>query len=293
MNEPLTVQESSPGRMSLNEAVTLSLVGTSLLFLSNYFSLELKTKSLIFALMILNLITITISFMAIFGYIVDLPGTYGWGSYTKMALQTALGNILLSISIISIIFIRARENNLTFLSWAPWFVFIVVEVITLSFWQASWATIEKNERQQNTIASQSIKSSVNEEINLRKTALMRMASRWKTHKGGTPYKEWYQDAINIIADQPGYQSIEWVDPQLYVKWVAPIKGNEAALNINLMEEKERPQALLDSMKEGRTKLAPILTLNYSGKRVSNLHTNRVRKNFQGACIGANKCQIIF
>ena len=184
MPESLIEQESASKRMSPNGALILGLIGTSIFVLGNYMGFKLETRKLLFVLMIVNLIAITISFIAIFGYIGDLPGTSGWGSYTKMAIHTAVGNTLLSLGLIWIIYTTASGNNVSYASWAPWFIFAVLEVITLSFWQASTAYVEKNELQQNTLAAESIRSIVKDELQFRKGALSRMASRWQVRQRG-------------------------------------------------------------------------------------------------------------
>lgn len=293
MRATLTPKELSPYCMSPSGALALGLIGTSIFFLSNYVNFKFDPKNLLFVLMILSLMTLTIGFIAIMGYITDLPDTSGWGNSTRMAIHTAVGIVFLSISLISIIWIKASEHNFSFAPWVPWFIFMVTQVITLSFWQASSAYIERNERQQNTIASESIKSIIKDELEYRTRALSRMASRWQSRIGGTPLKEWSQDALRYIADQPGYQSIEWADSKFFVRWIAPLKGNEAALNINLMKEDSRAPALLAAMKSGETIITPILTLK-SGQKGFLIYAPIGRtQNFQGVIIGAINAKLFF
>jgi diguanylate cyclase (GGDEF)-like protein len=280
-------------RMSPNGALMLGLMGTSILILSNYSSSKIELRKLLFILMILNTVVITISVMALIGYMLDLPGAAGWGSYTKMAIHTAIGNILLSIGIISIVFKKAYENNISFATWTPWFVFVILEVATLSFWQASCAYVEKNEVQQNTIAAKSIKSIINNDIEDRKETLSRMANRWLLRKGGTPKDEWIQDALNIYADQPGFQSIEWVDRNLFVRWIAPLKGNEGVLNLNLMQSGNRAEALVRAVKSGKITVTQMLTLKSGGKGFLIYVPIGTGKKFQGLIIGAIKAQSFF
>jgi len=293
MPESYNAQEPISKRMSANGALILGLIGTSIFVLGYSTKFRLVTRKLLFVLMVLSLIGITTNFMAVFGYIVDLPEASGWGSYTKMAIHTAVGESLLTVGIIAIIFQKASENKFSYVSWVPWLIFIVLEVITLSFWQASKAYVEKNELQQNTIASEGIRSIVKDEIESRKRALGRMASRWQVQKGGTPYTEWIQDALNIISDESGYQAIEWADPNLFIRWVTPLKGNEAALNINLTKEEVRAQVLLKAIKDGKSAVTPLLTLK-SGHKGFLIYAPIGRvNNFQGVIIGAINAKLFF
>ncbi|MBM3633196.1 MAG: sensor domain-containing diguanylate cyclase [Alphaproteobacteria bacterium] len=286
-------QNSMPGRMSPNGALILSLMGTSIFILSNYVRSRLEIRSLLFILMVLTLIPLAMSFVGIFGYIVDMPATYGWGSYTRMAIHNTITNILLCIALISIICIKASEANFSFLSWVPLLVFVVIEVITLSFWEASLAYIEKNKHQRNTLAAQSVKNVIREELEYRTESLSRMAKRWESRKGGTPYQEWSQDALNSIADQPGYEAIEWVDAEYFVKWIAPLRGNEAALGLNLLDGKKRSRHLETLRQDGKTIITPMLTLT-SGENGFLIYTPVGRgENFQGIIVGVVNAKAFF
>jgi len=285
MHVPLIRNETSPGRMSPNGALILALIGTSILILSNFVTSKLEMKNLLFILMIVSLILLTMSFVGIFGYIVDMPETYGLGSYTRMAIHTTFSNILLSIGLISIICQKAAVNNFSFSKWLPWFVFVVVEVMTLSFWEASWAYMERNERQQNTQAAQSVKSTIKEEIESRQEALLRMSSRWNVRSGGTPYKEWSQDALNIMAHQPGYESIGWVDSSLHSRWIVPLKGHEAILDIPLIQDGSYSESIQSAMKEGKSTISPIFTLKSGHKGFLMYAPIGKGENFKGMIIG--------
>lgn len=73
-------------------------------------------------------------------------------------------------------------------------------------------------------------------------ALERMAKRWESGF----YKnqdEWEVDAVSYTRDITGLRAIEWVDSADYVRWVAPLKGNEKAINLHLKFEGKRKIAL--------------------------------------------------
>ena len=72
------------------------------------------------------------------------------------------------------------------------------------------------------MATITMKEMVHKDLESRIEALSRMVNRWKMRPGGTPYPEWRQDALNLIADEPGYQTLKWVDPQYRIRWVASL-----------------------------------------------------------------------
>ncbi len=287
------VQGSAPNRMSPNGAATLSLIGVSLALLSNYIKHKIVRNYFVYIVSIMCLVSLTISLVAIFGYMADVPETYGWRGYAQMAFHTACANILLSIGIVAMAKIKAKEHHLSFSSCFPFFIFIAIAVMTLLFWDASWSYVKKNQRNQNEIAATSIKETVNKDLKSRKEVLLGMVSRWKMRPGGTPYKEWYKDALNLISDEPGYQAIEWVDPHYRIQWVAPQKGNEIALNLNVAKGEKTLPALQLAIAKNMVTMTPIFTLKTGNKGFLFYAPIMDEKKFHGMIVGVLDAQSFF
>lgn len=292
MRAYLPTQSSYPGRMSPNGALALSLIGASLLLLS-YPLPKISGKGLLSVVMIVSLISLMLSWVAIFGYITTLPGTYGWRSYVEMAPHTACTVTLLSIGIIFMAKIKASENYISFSSWSPLFVFIAFAVMTLLFWDASWTYVAKNEQKKNEMAAVSIKNALDEDLKSRREALARMVSRWKIRQGGTPYKEWSQDALNLIDHQPGYQAIEWVDPDYHIRWIAPLEGNEAALNFNTAQDGKFLPALRLAIEKNMIAITPVLTLKTGNQGFLLCAPIMGEEKIDGAIVGVIDSRLFF
>jgi len=73
-------------------------------------------------------------------------------------------------------------------------------------------------------------------------SLQRMVHRWEMN-GGTHQNQFIADAEVYVQDAPGYQAIEWVDKQFYVRWIVPFEGNEKAQDLYLGFEENRRLAL--------------------------------------------------
>ncbi|MFZ2656136.1 MAG: PAS domain S-box protein [Victivallales bacterium] len=84
---------------------------------------------------------------------------------------------------------------------------------------------------------------VSADIRNRISTLQRMVKRWES-LGGTSEEEFTSYANAYQEDTPGYQALEWVDKDLIVRWVVPLKGNEQAKNLKLSSEEKRRIALL-------------------------------------------------
>lgn len=293
MSVPTSNSVNSPGRMYPTTTLMLSLIGTSLFILSNYTNAKSGSNRSYFLLIILNLIIVMTSFSALFSYIVDLPKSYGWGVNEKIVLHSAFSTFILSIGLIGLVYKKASANNVSFANWLPWLVFFGAEVLTLSFWQASSAYVEKNVTEQTLVAANGIKSIVREELEARTEALARMAKRWEGRKGGTPHHEWVEDAANIIKDQPGYQSIEWVDLNFRVKWVEPLKGNEGTLSFNVLKKGSATQALKKALNKGETTVSPMVTLISGDKGFLIYSPIGKGKKLQGVIIGVINAKLFF
>src|SRR5713101_1503823 len=78
---------------------------------------------------------------------------------------------------------------------------------------------------------QFVKNKMESELKLRILPLERMAWHWQIW--GQPNDlELESDAALVMSGYRGLQAIEWVDPALHVRRVAPQSGNQADLDCN-------------------------------------------------------------
>jgi diguanylate cyclase (GGDEF)-like protein/PAS domain S-box-containing protein len=73
-------------------------------------------------------------------------------------------------------------------------------------------------------------------------ALAQLADRMRTGME-TDRRLWELDALNYTKDNSEFQAVEWIDTNLKVKWVEPLKGNEGALHLDLTFESRRRSAV--------------------------------------------------
>lgn len=138
---------------------------------------------------------------------------------------------------------------------------VITALVTLLAFAFIWNDIHQHEQElfNSRIKKEadSVSDIITFDLNKRVQAVQRLADRWQL-QGGTPKNEFYADAGNYIKDDPGYQAIDWVDRDLYVRWIIPLAGNEAAQDLNLGVEERRAQALeLAKQKDAPTLSKPI------------------------------------
>ena len=96
------------------------------------------------------------------------------------------------------------------------------------------------------------------------SSLERMKERWE-NRGATPYSEWQLDSENYIEDHRGLRAIEWVDQNYVVKWIYPLAGNEAAVDLDLTFEPKRKNALDSAKTHNKMALTKTIDLVQGGK----------------------------
>tara|TARA_R110002094_G_scaffold119564_1_gene114649 strand:- start:233 stop:2344 length:2112 start_codon:yes stop_codon:yes gene_type:complete len=64
-------------------------------------------------------------------------------------------------------------------------------------------------------------------------AIDRLGQRFAVRPEGLPYEVWVADAQAYLEDKPWMQAIEWADTSYRIRWIEPLIGNEAALDLDL------------------------------------------------------------
>jgi len=157
----------------------------------------------------------------------------------------------------------------------------------------SWSLLTENRH--NELHSQleresvALSSIIKNDIQKRLPDLQRIVLRWKT-RGGTPQEEFVADVENYINDTPGYQAIEWVDPEFFVRWIVPLAGNEKALNLNLGFEERRRNSLNMAKNSKSISVSKPINLVQGGKGFLVYFPIFVDGNFDGFILAVFKVQ---
>lgn len=91
-----------------------------------------------------------------------------------------------------------------------------------------------------------------------------LAQLW-THHGRMPRTEWELDARFYVRSFPGYQSIQWADPELRIRWLEPLQGNEAALNFHLTPQHPNYATAMAARDSGKSRLSDSVELLQGGR----------------------------
>lgn len=110
-----TTATAYPGRMSPLAAACFVLVGTGIILAGA----EKKWRPRVVATGLLACMVVIIALVALFGYVFGIESAYGWGAYSRMAVNTAVTFLVLGLGLLIWAWQTARRENFNFLRWLP------------------------------------------------------------------------------------------------------------------------------------------------------------------------------
>jgi len=251
----ITTETFHAGRMSPVSAFCLTLASLSLLSLGP--RVAPHRRALIIGS--LSSIIVSISGVALVGYALGLPGAYGWGQLTRMAINTSVGLGLLGAALFIIAWHIDRHPGENTPRWLP--LPLALSVFTGSL--VLYFALEQKQDQDivHTVkaGAESVKNQIALRMEGRMRGLVRMARRWRI-SGDRPQAEWEADAADYVHDVPDAQALEWIDAAHLVRWVVPLAGNEKKLNLDLTREERRKAATEQAERENQAVITSIVTL---------------------------------
>lgn len=167
-----------------------------------------------------------------------------------------------------------------YVKFLPIQVGVILCILVAILWWHLDSQRDKNLRNLIDIRVNELSSILKADIRSRVPSLQRIAQRWSA-RGGTPKAEFLQDINAYLKDLPGFKALGWVDKHFYVRWIAPLKGNEKAMNLNLAFEKNRRISLEDARDKGRVSMTSPINLVQGGKGFIIYIPLFVNKEFDG------------
>ncbi len=166
----------------------------------------------------------------------------------------------------------------------PYAIFISGIALSIFLWQQLSSSQLAPLKSELKTKSTSIKNDVKKSLESNILALKRMAIRWGARKDMS-FNEWQIDAKAYLSHYPGLKAVEWADNTYHIRWIEPLKGNERAMNLNILFNKEREQALRGASKKGTITLTPPLRLVQGYKAFIAYVPIYIDEKFNGFIIG--------
>jgi len=230
---------------------------------------------------------------ALFGYATGLTGLYGWSSYTRMAVHTAAAMLGLGVVSLRGAWLAGRTDGARMPAWAPLGAFAggVVAAGVLGY---GLLTHQNREiARTSEVVCAGVIRQLEAGVSVRVRSLERMAGRW-ARSGGTDPEIWLGDGEAYLRDFPGFQAIEWVDPDFVIRHAVPIEENAGVIGLDLNREERRNRAIERARDERRTVFTRPVDLVQGGRGLIfyvPIHTREER--FLGFIVGVLRVQELF
>ena len=274
----------NPGRMALNTALSFIFIGMILWTLSSADSFNKKKLPLSITLIMSSLFLIIIV-----NIITAFTLHYGISDGMKMAFNTLIGLIILTLGLIGILYQRKSIDTKVLI--APLLITFIVLLITLWGWQS----ILKNQydylNKLLQLKIQSFSTYITIAMQEQANAFARISYRWGS-RDGTPEDEWRDDVTHYINDYPGYTSIGWADKSLFVRWVAPETGNEQVKNYNLRQDSYLWPVIQKAMETKKLEMSRVTNLIQGGRGVIFFSPVFTKGQFDGLMLGVINMKIM-
>jgi hypothetical protein len=280
MDGYVNVKTSHPGRMAPNTALCFLLSGLALSF-STAIHKKSRLITIVKPLETLGAIIIGLGLVALAGYVFEIESAYSWGSPSRMAVHTSIGFGIVGLGLIFYEILFLEEDG------APRFpVFLVVGllVVSISFWKALLVEEEKKNINIRNHEVVHLKNLLTHRINQDILSLERLKQRWQNRQYSDK-NQWRIDAENYTRDKEELLAVEWVDENYFVRWVVPLKGNEAVENLDLSFEEDRKNVLDFAKISGQTQLTGLIKFVQGGLGFLSASPIFVEGKFEGFILG--------
>ena len=194
------VEPAHPGRMAANTAICFALLGSSAVITAVY-GWRARWPYILAGIVAL------LGTLSLWGYLARVPETYGWLSYSRMALHTSLGFVVAGLGIYIYAFLDSFEGRpIRQALFIPASAFITISAAALYLSQAiigeEQNTMYRYTQSQCKQASEYAQVSINRYIH---------ATERAAHRPVNDLEEWKADTLRDIHDYPGLDMVQWID----------------------------------------------------------------------------------
>ncbi len=249
----------SGDRLSTNTAVALALLGSGLLLLAEPEPTARRPK----VLALFGPIVFALGSVALFGYATGMESAYRWGDSPPLPPVTALALAFAGAGLGAFAW---RDGALLGVrpTWLP--LLVGVGVGTASVLLGYALNQREQEQQHETLVAQAegVRIEIESRLLARLEALERMARRWEYGRTLDLARLEF-DARLYLAQYPGQQALEWIDPAYRVRWVVPERGNEVMAAFDLRRSGARRRLLDQARRRGEITVSETLPLIQGGQ----------------------------
>jgi diguanylate cyclase (GGDEF)-like protein/PAS domain S-box-containing protein len=144
------------------------------------------------------------------------------------------------------------------------FLFLVLCLASLMLWRQlerdQQARVEERVDYQARSLARQLENNLHTEVE----SLDRIARLWN-NLGRLSRGDWEQEAELALTDFPAYQSVQWIGPDLRMRWLLPLRGNEAAASFQLTADHPNYLLAMQAMQTGEQRFSNSFQLVQGGR----------------------------
>ncbi|MDD0845113.1 sensor domain-containing diguanylate cyclase [Pseudomonas sp. Gutcm_11s] len=144
------------------------------------------------------------------------------------------------------------------------FLFLMLCLASVALWRQ--LELDQQQRLEERIGYQarSLARQLESTLHTEVESLDRIARLWN-NLGRLARDDWEQEAELALADFPAYQSVQWVGADLQMRWLLPLRGNEAAANFRLTPEHPNYPLAMQARDSGQQRFSNSFQLVQGGR----------------------------
>jgi PAS domain S-box-containing protein len=235
-----------PPRIAPNTAVSFAIVGAALFLRWAFGPARAAMGTSLF-----GFASAAIGIVSLAGYVTNLTPAYEFGHFTRMALHTATGFLLLGAGLAG----RGWQDSETVESdgWAPpALVGITALLATIVVWQSLVSNHRDQARDLALAHARHLRAAIAGPAEMQVRILEEMGRRWTIQVPS--YEQWLLAATAYLRSTEGHQSFEVVDARLERTWTAP----PVAVASEGFAAEARDTAIREARRTGQLTLTPLV-----------------------------------
>lgn len=247
-----------PGRMAASVTVTLMLLGLALFF-------NRKTILCQYVRSVAATCAFGFGLVGLLGYVFGFNAEYGWGSFARMAMQTAVCFILLAMALLFQLRLKVKEESPARGYFMPFYILSIGVLLSLLIWQLLVVKDYEKSRRITEIRAEALKSQLDNTFYPLETSLQNMARRFALGKYRN-YEMWALDSEGYIDDFGGLKRVTWADKNFVTQWVYPLSNEgQRLLKMNIRTEPDVRDVVEHVLKTHQSSLSGTFELKSGGR----------------------------
>ncbi|WP_413294313.1 ATP-binding protein [Bdellovibrio sp. HCB185ZH] len=255
--DPLTLY---PGRIAASTCTALFLLGLALFFNKSSLLSQFVRVSCAATASCLGLVGVA-------GYIFNINSQYGWGSFARMALHSAICVLILSFALMVQLWVRMGRLGSHRRRFAPFYVLTAGIFTTMGLMQLLYIKDYQKTRSITEIRTTAILENFDNIFTPLTRSLGRMSQRFVLNDYHSR-QAWEIDAEIYSSDFKGVRRIIWAEKDLVAKWVYPVNNNaDRVVGMKMTRQRGSEGAIEQILKTRKPAISDVIPLITGGDGV--------------------------